>query len=325
VLIRVAVCGVCGSDATEFGRWKVLAESPVVLGHEFVGTVEAAGDRVIGLAPGATVVCGAGVSCGECRACAAGRTNLCRSYRTLGFHQDGGLAQFVVAPAAIVLDVSDSGLPTDTLGLAQPMAIAVHSVRRSGLRSGQDAVIVGAGGIGAFITFAAASTGARVVVVDRNDDRLELAMRLGAAATSDARHETLSDAISRTGFEPDVFFEVSGSEDGLRQVLSAATPGATILPVGVQRGEIPVPLGSWTLREYTIVGTVAHVFRDDFPEAVRLLARRDDWSDVAGTVVPLTEVVPDALQPMLDGTRTQIKTLVDPWIESPRPARHATP
>lgn len=322
VLIRVAVCGVCGSDATEFGRGKVLAEPPVVLGHEFVGTVEAVGSAVTDLSPGATVVCGAGVSCGDCGPCRAGRTNLCRTYRTLGFHLDGGLAGYVAAPAAIVLDVSASGLSTDTLGLAQPMAIAVHAVRRSGLRAGQDAVVVGAGGIGAFIAFAAASTGARVLVLDRNDDRLDLARRLGAFAARNARSTDLSVAIEDAALEPEVFFEVSGTAEGLAQVLGAARPGATIVPVGIQREDPTLPLGSFTLREFTIVGTVAHVFRDDIPEAVRLLATRADWSDVAGTVVPLEDVEQAALRPLLAGGPRQIKTLVDPWIDEPRPAAH---
>lgn len=323
VLIRVAVCGVCGSDATEFGRGLVLAQPPVTLGHEFTGTVEAVGEGVTSPAIGATVVCGAGVACGECKPCREGRTNLCRSYTTLGFHHDGGLAGYVTAPANIVLDVSDSGLPLDTLGLTQPMAIGVHAVRRSGLRSGQDAVIVGVGGIGAFVTFAAAATGARVLVVDLNDDRLELATRLGAAATLKAGSATLTERLDELGMDPDVFFEVSGSAPGLASVLEAAKPGSTIVPIGIQRGEPALPLGRWTLNEYTIIGTVAHVFADDFPEAVRLLGTRPDWSDLAHEVIPLDLVVDEALQPLLEGRSSQIKTLVDPWIDAPRRAVHA--
>ncbi|MDR5698683.1 zinc-dependent alcohol dehydrogenase [Agromyces aerolatus] len=323
VLIRVAVCGVCGSDATEYGRGLVLAQPPVTLGHEFAGTVEALGPGVDGPAVGATVICGAGISCGECKPCRQGRTNLCRSYTTLGFHHDGGLAGYVVAPAGIVLDVSDSGLAMDTLGLAQPMAIAVHAVRRSGLRDGQDAVIVGVGGIGAFITVAAAATGARVLVVDLNEDRLELATRLGASATLRAGTTTLTDRLDELGMDPDVFFEVSGSAPGLASVLEAAEPGATIVPVGIQRGEPALPLGRWTLNEYTIVGTVAHVYHDDFPEAVRLLGTREDWSDIAGEVIPLDQVGEHALRPLLEGHSEQIKTLVDPWISAPRRAVHA--
>ncbi len=322
VLIRVGVCGVCGSDATEFGRGLVLAQPPVTLGHEFAGVVEAVGPGVGSPPVGATVVCGAGVSCGECTPCRRGRTNLCRNYSTIGFHHDGGLAGYVTAPASIVLDVSDSGLPMDTLGLTQPMAIAVHAVRRSGLRAGQDAVIVGVGGIGAFITFAAAATGARVLVVDRDEERLELGLRLGATSTLLAGAAPLRDRLAELGMDADVFFEVSGSAPGLASVLEAAEPGSTIVPVGIQRGEPALPLGRWTLNEYTIVGTVAHVFADDFPEAVRLLGTRPDWSDLAREVIPLDLVAEQALQPLVEGRSLQIKTLVDPWATEPRPAVH---
>jgi threonine dehydrogenase-like Zn-dependent dehydrogenase len=322
-LVRVAVCGVCGSDATEFDRGPVLTVLPVTLGHEFAGVVEAVGDGVTSIAPGATVVCGAGISCGECKFCLQGRTNLCRSYRTAGLQVDGGLAGYVVVPARILLDVTASGLPLDTLGLAQPMSIAVHAVRRSGLSAGQDAVIVGIGGIGAFITVAAAATGARVLVVDLNPERLELARALGAAETLLATEGSLPDRLAELGMEPDVFFEVSGSAPGLASVLSAARPGATIVPVGIQKGDVPIPLGSWTLSEYTIIGTLAHVFATDMPEAVRLLGTRPDWSELAHEVLPLDRVVDDALVPLITGKPGQIKTLIDPWIDAPRPAVHS--
>lgn len=322
VLIRVSVCGVCGSDATEFGRHLALAQPPVALGHEFTGVVEKLGDGVEGLPVGAAVVCGAGISCGECTRCREGRTNLCRSYSTIGFHHDGGLAGYVVAPAGIVMDVTSAGLTADTLALAQPMAIAVHAVRRSGLRAGQDAVIVGIGGIGAFLTIAAAATGARVLVVDLNQERLELAARLGAFAGLRAGTTSLPERIDELGMDIDVFFEVSGSGPGLTSVIEAARPGSTIVPVGIQRDEPAVPLGAWTLGEYTIVGTVAHVFATDFPEAVRILGTREDWSDIAGEVLPLSRVAADALTPLVEGRTTQIKSLVDPWAVGARPAVH---
>jgi threonine dehydrogenase-like Zn-dependent dehydrogenase len=126
VLVRVAVCGVCGSDATEYSRGPVLTVMPVTHGHEFVGTVAALGPGVTSPPVGATVVCGAGISCGECKPCRQGRTNLCRNYTTIGLQHDGGLAGFVTAPVGTLLDVSGSGLSLDTLGLSQPMSIAVH-------------------------------------------------------------------------------------------------------------------------------------------------------------------------------------------------------
>ena len=199
------------------------------------------------------------------------------------------------------------------------MSIAVHAVRRSGLRAGQEAVIVGIGGIGAFITVAAAATGARVLVVDLNQNRLDLATRLGAGETLLAGEATLPDRLAELGMDPDVFFEVSGSAPGLASVLSAAQPGATIVPLGIQKGDVPVPLGQWTLREYTIIGSVAHVLATDMPEAVRLLGTRPDWSDLAHEVLPLDRVVDDALIPLSTGKPGQIKTLIDPVDRGPAP------
>lgn len=320
-LVRVGVCGVCGSDATEYAKGPVLTVMPVTLGHEFAGVVEAVGEGVT-LPVGATVVAGAGISCGHCKRCRQGRTNLCAEYATAGLQVDGGLAGYVTVPVSTLLDVSDSGLPMDTLGLAQPMSIAVHAVRRSGLTSGQEAVIVGIGGIGAFITVAAVATGARVLVVDLNQERLDLARDLGAAETLLATDGALADRLAELGMDPDVFFEVSGSAPGLASVLSAAQPGATIVPLGIQKGDVPVPLGQWTLREYTIIGSVAHVIGTDLPEAVRLLGTRPDWSDLAHEVLPLDQVVDEALVPLSTGRSTQIKTLIDPWIDAPRPAVH---
>ena len=321
VLVRVGVCGICGSDATEFSRGPVLARPPVVLGHEFAGTVELAGPGVE-LARGATVVAGAGISCGNCRMCLAGRTNLCASYTTLGLHHDGGLAGYVLAPAGTLLDVTSHGLAMDTLGLAQPMSIAVHTVRRSGLGAGADAVIVGVGGIGSFITVAAAAVGARVLVVDRDPARLELAQQLGAFATHLAGSGPIAERAETRGLAPQVFFEVSGTRPGLESVFAAARPGATIVPVGVQKEPVEVSFAEWTLREYTITGTVAHVIGTDLPEAVRLLAARPDWSLVAGEVLPLTELVGAGLQPLVDGTARQVKTLLDPWAGERRAAVH---
>ena len=322
VLVRVGICGVCGSDAAEYDHGPVLTSPPVVLGHEFAGTVAAVGAGVTGFPLGATVVCGAGISCGECKMCRAGRTNLCRSYRTAGLTIDGGLAGWVVVPAGILLDVSDSGLSLDTLGLAQPMSIAVHAVRRSALRDGGDAVIIGAGGIGAFLTVAAVATGARVLVVDLDPGRLELAERLGAQHVLRAGDRDLAEHLDALGMDPDVFFEVSGSRAGLASVLAAARPGVTIVPVGIQQGSVEVPLGQWTVREYTIVGTNAHVFATDLPEAVRLLGTRQDWADIAPEVLPLDRVLDEGLLPLSAGRATRIKTLIDPWATAAREADH---
>ncbi len=322
VVVRVSVCGVCGSDASEYDHGPVLTTPPVVLGHEFVGTVAELGDGVTEPPVGATVVCGAGVSCGECVMCRKGRTNLCRRYTTAGFQRDGGLAEYVVVPAEILLDVTETGLSDDTLALAQPLSIAVHAIRRSGLARGELAVIVGIGGIGAFLTVAAAATGARILAVDVDPARLEFARRLGAQHVHAVGEGPLTQALVELEWEPDVFFEASGHRGGLDSVLAAALPGATIVPVGIQHAPAEFDMGACTVRELTIVGTNAHVFGQDMPEAVRILGGATDWTEFAETVHPLEDSLGEGIARLADGTTTQIKTLIDPRIREHRPARH---
>ncbi|MFN8189116.1 MAG: alcohol dehydrogenase catalytic domain-containing protein [Nocardioidaceae bacterium] len=322
VLVKVMGCGICGSDAAEWSHGPVLAAPPVVLGHEFTGVVEAVGDGVSGLSVGARVVSGAGVSCGSCSRCVEGRTNLCLSYHTVGFHRDGGLAGHAVVPASTLLDVSGSGLAFDTLAMAQPMAIAVHAVRRSGLRADQVAVVIGVGGIGGYLTVAASALGAHVVVTDLDPARLDLAKRLGAAATFRSGEVSLVDFLAEHELRPDVIFEASGSRPGIESAFAAVPRGGTIVPVGIQREPFPATFATWTFDEYAVIGSVAHVIADDLPEAVRLLQRDVDWSLMAPQVVSLDQLVEEGLIPLAEGRSRYNKLIVDPWAMTPRPADH---
>src|SRR5579859_6229157 len=195
VVIEVSRAAICGTDSSEWAHGPLLARPPVVLGHEFVGRVVAAGSDVDGIAVGHRVVSGAGVSCGHCEWCRAGRTNLCADYRTIGLHVDGGLAEYVRTPAAICRPVPQA-VEDNAAATAQPLAVALHAVRRSGLEPGQGCAVIGVGGIGAFIVAAAVARGTSpLIALDIDDARLETARRLGAPVTANVRDRSLSEAI----------------------------------------------------------------------------------------------------------------------------------
>lgn len=324
VLLRIATTGICGSDALEFRAGPVLVApldvphpvtghlGPVTLGHEFAGEVVAVGPGVEHLAEGMLVACGAGMSCGTCRPCRAGRTQLCTTYATIGFHRDGGLAEYCLAPAEICFDTGPYGLTRDAAALAQPMAIAVHAARRGRVAHGDVAVVIGAGGIGCFLIHAAVRSGARVVVSDLDPDRLRIASALGAEHAVGAGGH-LEHVLTATGLVPDVVFEVSGAAAALEQAIAIAPRGGRIVAVGVQKSPPPVDMRRVTLDELELIGTVAHAVRDDFPEALRLLAARPEgWSDVAPEVLPLELLVEEGVRPLAEGRSTRVKTLIGP-------------
>ncbi len=328
ILMRVHANGICGTDASEFTAPQMYPlharhpltghEGPLIPGHEFAGSVEEVGECVEGFTEGETVVTGAALWCGECPQCRTGRTSICAQYATVGLHRDGGLAEFVRVPAHIVFHASEFGLDGDLSVLTQPMAIAVHALRRGRPCAGQNVLVIGAGGIGAFLIYALAQCGARVVVSDVAAERLTIARRLGAVETIRAG-EAPTAALQQLGFTPALVFEVTGTDDGTAVAIDAVAPGGRIVTVGIAKHSVPIDARRVTTKELEIIGTNALIGREDVPEAARLLALEPAlWSDVAPVAIPLDRVVEDGIVPMLEGSAPQIKLLVDPWTHERR-------
>jgi (R,R)-butanediol dehydrogenase/meso-butanediol dehydrogenase/diacetyl reductase len=331
LLLKVAAVGICGTDAHEFASGPHMFPidqqhpvsghlGPMIPGHELTGTVEAKADEVEGFEPGALVVSGAGISCGQCHWCKRAMTNLCEQYSTLGLHQNGALAQYVAVPASTCIDATALGISPDTAALAQPMSIAVHAMRRGRLEDDESAVILGAGGIGAFLTYAVADRCGSVIVSDLDPKRLEIAKNLGASHTVQVGGDhSVSDVLNENGIIPSVIYEVSGSAAGFREALSLAPRGARVVMVGLQHGTAEIDARGVSLREVELIGTNAHICSVDLPEALRLLAsRKGGWTDIAPVALSLDELVEEGLRPLAERRSTRIKTLIDPWATTTR-------
>ncbi|MBO3750131.1 alcohol dehydrogenase catalytic domain-containing protein [Streptosporangiaceae bacterium NEAU-GS5] len=323
VLIRVTRAGICGTDASEYARGPGMIPlrerhphsghlGPMILGHEFAGEVVAVGPGTPDLT-GTRVACGAGVSCGRCRWCAKGRTNLCARYWTLGLNADGGLAEYVAAPAATCVPIP-AGCGDDAAGLAQPLAVGLHAVRRASPGPDDVVVLIGAGAIGSFILCGLrARPPARVVAVDVDDGRLATARALGATDTLNTRDVPVVDAVlALIGPEgADVVIEATGVAGGAQNALLMAARGGRILQVGLPHGAQPLELAQATLREVDLATTVAHVCADDLPEALRLLEGDGPAGLILDRVIGLDDLVSDGLEALLHG-RASGKILVDP-------------
>lgn len=324
VLLEVLRGAICGTDVSEYlhGPFFVpLAQrhpasghlGPTILGHEFVGRVVEVGAAVDGIAVGQRVVPGAGMWCGQCESCRAGRTNLCARYYTLGLNTHGGLAERVAVPARMCRPVPER-CGDDAAAMAQPLAVALHAVRRSGAAPGQSVALMGVGGIGTFMLAAARAQGlAPITVIDIDDERLAKAARLGATHLVHARREDPLGRIRELtdGAGVHVFLEASGAPHGPALALDAVRQGGQVLLVGLQDEPRALDLRRMVLREVNVATTVAHVCDVDLPEALNILAETDLVSAALDRVIPLDGLVGEGLLAMAEG-RAKGKIVVDP-------------
>jgi threonine dehydrogenase-like Zn-dependent dehydrogenase len=313
VVLEVLRSAICGTDSSEWSHGPLLARPPVTLGHEFVGRVVDVGSGVADFGVGDRVVSGAGVSCGQCEWCRAGRINLCEAYYTLGLHVDGGLAELVATPATICRRVPD-GCSDDAAAMAQPFAVALHAVRRSGVSRGQVCAVIGVGGIGAFIVASAAAQGiSPLIAVDIDDERLAKARRLGATETLNARGRDLAGLIlGRTDGEgAHVVIEASGAPESPAAAINATRRGGRILIVGLQSEPREIDLFALTVHEIEVTTTLAHVCDVDLPLALEIISGSDLASIVLDRVIPLEELVDAGIRPLAEGT-ARGKIVVDP-------------
>lgn len=325
LLLEVTTVGVCGTDAAEWSAGPKLFPivqrhhvtghvGPMTIGHEFAGRVVEVGEGVDPSWKGKLVASCGSMPCGQCQECTGGRSNLCRRYASVGLHRNGALARYVSTPLGSCVDAGALGLDDVEAALAQPMAIAVHSMKRSGVRAGDVAVVQGVGGIGAFLIHALVQAGARVVAVDLAQERLDIAESLGAHVLIQAGNPDSSERIAAEFADSiPVYFEVSGSGPGIQLALEIVPMGTNIVAVGIQKLPSSIDLGSLTVRELSLIGTNALVRESDFPEAARLIAqRRGQWSNIAPAPLPLEDIVEGALRPMSEGKPPAIKTLIAP-------------
>jgi threonine dehydrogenase-like Zn-dependent dehydrogenase len=313
VVLAVGRVALCGTDAAEWDHGPRLTRPPVILGHEFMGRIVAAGPGVDPFEVGQRVVSGAAVWCGTCEWCVAGRTNLCASYYTHGLEVDGALADFVRVPAKTLVAVPDS-VSDDAAALAQPQAVALHALRRSGAKAGQTCVVIGVGGIGAFIVAAAASRGiTSLIAVDVDAGRLATAASLGASQTINSAGIDLVAALraATDGLGAHVIIEASGTAQAPATALAAARKGGRVLLVGLQAAPRELDLFTPTVREIDIVTTLAHVCREDLPESVSILTGTGVAAATLERTIGLGDLVPLGLERLHNRTATG-KIVVDP-------------
>jgi (R,R)-butanediol dehydrogenase / meso-butanediol dehydrogenase / diacetyl reductase len=314
VLLDVSRASICGTDLGEFIHGPKMVPlhephpasghvGPLILGHELTGRIAAVGSAVSGLEVGDRVVPGAGSWCGECSRCREGRVNLCEKYFVYGLHAAGGLADRVALPANMCHSLP-AGCTDEAAALAQPLAIALHAIRRSGAERGGTLAVVGVGGIGSLLIAAARTLQpAPLIAIDVDSARLEHAMSLGAEVLLQPGRDDVSAAVRRCsgGGGADVVIEASGTRGGLGLALAAVRNGGRVHLVGLPAEPSTLDLHACVVHEIDFSSSNGHVCGTDIPEALELLAGGQLGPLVTDRLIELDRLVPDGLEPMARG------------------------
>src|ERR1700683_3065954 len=296
VLIRVAACGICGSDVHGYDGASGRRVPPIVMGHEAAGQIAAVGKNVNGLAEGDRVTFDSTIYCGACPHCLRGNINLCDNRQVLGvscgdYRRAGAFAEFVVVPARIVYRLPEA-LSFAEGAMLEAVSVALHAVSLVPIASGRTSLVVGAAAIGLLLLQALRAAGSsRVLVSDVDSTRLELARELGATAAFAAPELGQQVFEATTGIGVDTAVEAVGINATVSAAIESVRKGGNVVLVGNVSPEVTLPLQKVVTRQIRLQGSCASA--GEYPRAIELM------SQGAIRVKPLIS----AIAPLEDGPR----------------------
>jgi L-iditol 2-dehydrogenase len=276
VLVRVAACGICGSDVHGYDGSSGRRIPPIVMGHEAAGVIAAVGSDVRTFKEGDRVTLDSTVYCGACGPCMRGEVNLCDRRQVLGvscgdYRRAGAFAEFVSVPARIVYRLPDS-LSFAEASMLEAVAVAVHAVSLTQIPKDTTALVVGAGTIGLLTLQALKAAGCKqVLIADVDDSRLALAKTLGATEALNAGKELMAEVLERTaGTGVDVAVEAVGRNETVKGCIDSVRKGGTVVLVGNISPEVTISLQKVVTRQIRLQGSCASA--GEYPQAIEWMA-----------------------------------------------------
>jgi 2-desacetyl-2-hydroxyethyl bacteriochlorophyllide A dehydrogenase len=291
VLIKVICAGICGTDLAIVAGKHPRATPPLVMGHEFAGTVvDLPLDASAHIQIGDRVTANPLLACGTCYVCRAGQPHVCRNLKLIGIDTDGAFAEYVLVRAEAVMKLPPH-LSAVEGALLEPLAVCVHATRMSRLQIGDTVVITGAGPIGLLMALVARAAGAaKIIVTELAPARLAMAREFGFtvldAADSDLVEQVLALTNDRGG---DIIFEATGQPSVTPYLLELVKIRGQIVQVGVFKQPVPLDLRTLNFHEVDLIGARVYTTAD-FERSISLVAdRRIDLKSVPVRRVPLAE------------------------------------
>lgn len=271
-VLKIRRIGICGSDIHVYHGQHPFTSYPVTQGHEVSGEVVEIGEGVEGLYVGQKVTIEPQVVCGKCHPCRHGKYNLCEELKVMGFQTTGTASEYFAVDAAKITPLpGDMGF--DEGAMLEPLAVAVHAVRRMGDVSGMKVAVLGAGPIGNLVAQVAKGLGAEsVMITDISDIRLAKAKECGVEFAVNTRNVDFGEAMV-ANFGPDkadVIYDCAGNDITMGQAIKYARKGSTIILVAVYAGMANVDLA--VLNDHELDLNTTMMYRhEDYVEAIRLV------------------------------------------------------
>jgi L-iditol 2-dehydrogenase len=302
LLIKVEATAICGTDLkiVRNGSRKAKPGQSLVLGHEFVGTVQDTGSHVKSPARGTRVGVAPNFGCGRCGACIRGTSNMCADYSAFGIDMDGSHASYIRIPAAAIEQGNVFQLPDNAAweeaALAEPLSCVLNAQHGVNVAAGDTVLVYGAGPMGLLhVLLAAASGAASVIVADINADRLALAGEIGATSTVNSTAERVTDHVGRVtnGRGVDVVFTATPVPGIVTEALTLLAPfGRLSVFAGLVKGKSEVVIDANLIhyRSLHMTGTTGGC-NTDYQKALQLIASRNvDVRPIISHVFPMSKL-----------------------------------
>ncbi len=269
-LVRMRRIGICGSDLSAYKGTQPIVTYPRILGHELAGEIAALGDPASPLRVGDRVAVLPYLECGKCFACRRGKTNCCTDLKVYGVHVHGGMQEYMAVPTDHL--IKSETLSFDELAMVECMAIGAHAVRRSGVSAGEVALVIGAGPIGIGVIQFARAAGAKVIAVDRVEERLKFCRdQFGVDHTVRAEGDWANEVKSiARGAYPSAVFDASGNLSSMEQAFHFVCAGGVLVMVGLVKDKISFSDPDFHRRELTVMSS-RNATRADLEFVIRLI------------------------------------------------------
>lgn len=288
VLLRVRMVGLCGSDLNSYRGRNPMVQFPRIPGHEIAATIVEGNCSSLGLAPGTAVTMSPYTNCGKCASCLRGRPNACACNETLGVQRDGALTEYIAMPPE---KLYAAALTIKELCLVEPLTVGFHAVARGRVDSADTVAVFGCGGVGLGAIAASRYAGAKTIAIDVDDQKLQIATKVGALHTvnssNDSLHQRLLDLTEGRG--PDVIIEAVGHPQTFRAAVEEVAFAGRVVYIGYAKEPVAYETRLFVQKELDILGS-RNALPADFRKVIKMLEEKQfPVEDAVGFIVSLEE------------------------------------